>query len=283
MSIQALLNVNQIAARKGASELEFAVKKVHSLDASKGGPDGYLKAIIRRVEGIVIEEIRKFYPEDNFLGAESGSEVNNSNITWVLKAIDGETNFINGYPHFALSLCSLIDEVPSTAVIIDPLRREEFSASKGSGADLNNGKIRVSKQQGLSGSMVSFFKNNETKEDYSYDFDKTYKEIANQDLSIRTSGSVALDLAYISTGRLDAIWAHGAKLWDVAAGLLIAQESGALISNFNGDPKYLDGDHFICSSPKVYKSILKSVKPYFKTQGNSSNSAPSGSGTAKSS
>ena len=264
MSIQALLNVNQIAARKGASELEFAVKKVHNLDASKGGPDGYLKAIIRRVEGIVIDEIRKFYPEDNFLGAESGSEVNNSNITWVLKAIDGETNFINGYPHFAISLCSLIDEVPTTAVIIDPLRREEFSASKGSGADLNNVKIRVSKQQGLSNSMVSFFKNNETKKDYSYDFDKTYKEIANQDLSIRTSGSVALDLAYISTGRLDAIWAHGVKLWDVAAGLLIAQESGALISNFNGDPKYLDGDHFICSSPKVYKSILKSVKPYFK-------------------
>jgi len=265
MSIQALLNVNQIAARKGASELEFAVKKVHNLDASKGGPDGYLKAIIRRVEGIVLDEIRKFYPEDNFLGSESGSEINNSNITWVLKAIDGETNFINGYPHFALSLCSLIDEVPTTAVIIDPLRREEFSASKGSGADLNNGKIRVSKQQGLTNSVISFFKNNTVEKEYTYDFDKTYKEISNQDLSIRTSGSLALDLAYISTGRLDGVWAHGVKLWDVAAGLLIAQESGALISNFNGDPKYLDGDHFICSSPKVYKSILKSVKPYFKT------------------
>jgi myo-inositol-1(or 4)-monophosphatase len=264
MSKQALLNVGQIAARKGASELEFAVKKVHSLDASKGGPDGYLKAIIRRVEGIVIDEIRKFYPEDNFFGVESGSEINNSNITWVLKAIDGEINFINGYPHFALSLCSLVDEVPTTAVIIDPLRREEFSASKGSGADMNNGKIRVSKQQSLDGSMISFFKDNEIKSEYSYEFDKSYKEIANQNLSIRTSGSIGLDLAYIATGRLDAMWANGVKLWDVAAGLLIAAESGALISNFNGDPSYLDGDHFICSTPKVYKSILKSVKPYFK-------------------
>ena len=72
-----------------------------------------------------------------------------------------------------------------------------------------------------------------------------------------------MDLAYISSGRIDATWAYGIKLWDVAAGLLIAQESGALISNFNGDPKYLDGDHFICSSPKVFKSVLKSVKPYF--------------------
>ena len=167
MSIPALLNVNQLAARKGAHELEFAVKKVHSLDASKGGPEGYLEAIIRRVEDIVIEEIRKFYPEDNFLGADSGSEINNSNITWVLKAIDGESTFINGYPHFALSLCSLVDEVPTTAVIIDPIRREEFCASKGSGATLNNGKIRVSKQQGLEGSMVSFFTNNEIKKDIS--------------------------------------------------------------------------------------------------------------------
>ena len=118
MSIQALLNVNQIAARKGAAELEFAVKKVHSLDASKGSPDGYLQAINRRVEGIVLDEIKRFYPEDNFLGAETGSEVNNSNITWVLKAIDGEANFMNGYPHFALSLTCLMDEEPVTAVVI---------------------------------------------------------------------------------------------------------------------------------------------------------------------
>ena len=265
MSIQALLNVNQIAARKGASELEFAVKKVHSLDASKGGPEGYLEAIIRRVEDMVIEEIRRFYPEDNFLGSHTGSEINNSNITWVLKAIDGEVNFINGYPHFALSLCSLIDEVPTTAVIIDPIRREEFSASKGSGSDLNNGKIRVSKQQGLQDSMLAYSTTKEDLKEYVYDFNKTYKELANQDLAIRNSGSIALDLAYISTGRLDGMWAHGVKLWDVAAGLLIAQESGALISNFNGDPKYLNGDHFVCSSPKVYKSILKSVKPHFKS------------------
>ena len=161
-------------------------------------------------------------------------------------------------------MCSLVDEVPTAAVIIDPLRREEFSASKGSGADMNNGKIRVSKQQSLDGSMISFFKDIEIKSEYSYEFDKSYKEIANQNLSIRTSGSIGLDLAYIATGRLDAMWANGVKLWDVAAGLLIAQESGALISNFNGDPSYLDGDHFICSTPKVYKSILKSVKPYFK-------------------
>ena len=103
MSKEALLNVNQLAARKGAAELEFAVKKVHSLDASKGGPDGYLTAIERRVEDLVFEEIQRFYPEDNLLSTQQGSVINNSNLTWVLKPIDGEENFMNGYPHFSLS------------------------------------------------------------------------------------------------------------------------------------------------------------------------------------
>ena len=78
---------------------------------------------------------------------------------------------------------------------------------------------------------------------------------------------MALELADTADGRVDGMWAQGVQLWDVAAGLLIAQESGALISNFKGDPKYLDADHFVCSTPKVYKSILKSVKPYFKKLG----------------
>ena len=125
----------------------------------------------------------------------------------------------------------------------------------------------MSKQNGLNDSMLGYSTSKITNKEYKYDFNQTYKELANQNLSIRNSGSIALDLAYIATGRLDGMWAHGVKLWDVAAGLLIAQESGALISNFKGDPKYLDADHFVCSTPKVYKSILKSVKPYFKKLG----------------
>ena len=109
MSKQALLNINLMAARKGAAELEFAVKKVHSLDSSKGTPDGYIKAIEKRVEELVFEEVMKFQKEDNFLSIHKGHIVNNSNITWVLKPIDGVENFINGYPHFSISLCSMTD------------------------------------------------------------------------------------------------------------------------------------------------------------------------------
>ena len=261
MSKQALLNVNQLAARKGAAELEFAVKKVHSLDASKGGPDGYLKAIERRVEDIVFEEIQKFHKEDNFLSTQQGHVINNSNITWVLKPIDGADNFINGYPHFSLSLCSIIDNVVTSSVVIDPIRREEFSSYIGGGANLNNNKIRSSKQNNLEGSMLSYkksFKNNE------YNFDMTFKELSNQNLNMRESGCLSLDLSYVGTGRLDGVWAYDVNLIDIAAGSLIAQEGGALVSNFSGDPKFINGNNIVTSTSKVYKSILKSIKPYLE-------------------
>ena len=258
MSKQALLNINLLAARKGAAELEFAVKKVHSLDSSKGTPDGYLKAIEKRVEELVFEEVMKFQNEDNFLSIHKGHIENNSNVTWVLKPIDGVENFINGYPHFSISLCSMIDREIITAVVIDPIRREEFSASLGGGADLNNNKIRASKQNGLEDSMLSFKKSNKNNE---FNFDKAYKELANQKLNMRESGCLSLDLSYVGAGRLDGVWGYDVSLIDFAAGGLIAQEGGALASNFKGDPKFLMENNIVSATSKIYKSILKSIKP----------------------
>ena len=264
MSKQALLNVSQLAANKGAAELEFAVKKVHSLETSKGGPDGYVKAIEKRVEKIVFEEICKFNPEDNLISKHIGHQINNSNVTWILKPIDGIENFINGYPHFSISLCSIIDNEVVSAVVIDPIRREEFSACKGGGANLNNNRIRASKQQGLEDAMLSFTKPLKQTKDIKYEFGKSYKELANQNLNMRESGCLSLDLSYIGTGRIDGIWSYDVEVTDFAAGSLIAQEGGALVSDFNGDPKFIKGNNIICASAKIYKSILKSVKPYFK-------------------
>ena len=260
MSKQALLNINLLAARKGAAELEFAVKKVHSLDSSKGTPDGYIKAIEKRVEELVFDEVMKFQNEDNFLSIHKGHVENNSNVTWVLKPIDGVENFINGYPHFSISLCSMIDREIITAAIIDPIRREEFSASVGGGADLNNNKIRASKQNTLEDAMMSFKKSKKNSE---FNFEKAYKELANQNLNMRESGCLSLDLSYVGAGRLDGVWGYDVSLIDFAAGALIAQEGGALASNFNGDPKFLMENNIISATSKIYKSILKSIKPNF--------------------
>jgi myo-inositol-1(or 4)-monophosphatase len=260
MNQPALLNIALMAARKGAVELEFAVKKLHKLKVEKKGSTDYVTEVDRRVEQIIFEDIKSYYPEHNFLGEESGEEINNSNVTWILDPIDGTTNFINGFPHYCVSLCASVNGVPSHGVIIDPTRREEFSASKGKGAQLNGERIRVSDQKSLTDALLSCSSRSTPEQNYKYNLLGTFMELYKNEITIRRTGCSALDLAYIAAGRLDGFWGNGLKPWDVAAGIVIAEEAGALLSDFNGSTKYHDSENIVCCSPKCFKPILQAVE-----------------------
>ena len=260
MNQPALLNIGLMAARKGAVELEFAVKKLHKLKVEKKGSTDYVTEVDRRVEQIIFEDIKSYYPEHNFLGEESGEEINNSNVTWILDPIDGTTNFINGFPHYCISLCASVNGVPTHGVIIDPTRREEFSASKGKGAQLNGERIRVSDQKNLTDALLSCSSRSTPEQNYKYNLLGTFMELYKNEITIRRTGCTALDLAYIAAGRLDGFWGNGLKPWDVAAGIVIAEEAGALLSDFNGSTKYHDSENIVCCSPKCFKPILQAVE-----------------------
>ena len=146
MSKPALLNVALIAANIGAAELEFAVKKVHVLDVMKKGPTDYVTEVDRKVEDIVFEEIKKYYPEDNFLGEESGHEVNNSDTTWVLDPIDGTTNFIHGYPQYCISLACVVKNKLSMLLLLIQLVEKNSAHQEAKGAELNGERIRVEQE-----------------------------------------------------------------------------------------------------------------------------------------
>ena len=260
MNQPALLNIGLMAARKGAVELEFAVKKLHKLKVEKKGSTDYVTEVDRRVEQIIFEDIKSYYPEHNFLGEESGEEINNSNVTWILDPIDGTTNFINGFPHYCISLCASVDGVPTHGVIIDPTRREEFSASKGKGAQLNGERIRVSDQKNLTDALLSCSSRSTPEQNYKYNLLGTFMELYKNEITIRRTGCSALDLAYIGAGRLDGFWGNGLKPWDVAAGIVIAEEAGALLSDFHGNPKYHGSENIVCCSPKCFRPILQAVE-----------------------
>ena len=263
MSKPALLNIAILAANIGASELEFAVKKVQKLSIVKKGPMDYVTEVDQKVEKLVFDEIRKYYPEDNFLGEESGHEINNSETTWVLDPIDGTTNFIHGYPQYCISLACVINGQTKHAVIIDPTRREEFSASKGKGAQLNGERIRVSKRSNLKDALLGNTSHTSESQEYTFDNIASFRALYKYGLTIRRSGCSALDLAYVAAGKLDGFWANGLAIWDVAAGMLIAEEAGALTSDFLGNPDFKDGDHYICATPKCFKPMLEAIKPNF--------------------
>tara|TARA_B100001121_G_scaffold201851_1_gene176519 strand:- start:293 stop:1150 length:858 start_codon:yes stop_codon:yes gene_type:complete len=264
MSKPALLNVAVIAANVGATELEFAVKKVHKLDVMKKGPTDYVTEVDQRVEAMVFEKIKEYYPDDNFLGEESGHEINTSDTTWILDPIDGTTNFIHGYPQYCISLACVVNGQTQHAVIIDPTRREEFSASKGKGAELNGERIRVSKRNGLKDALIGNTSHVNETQNYNFENIATFRALYKHGLTIRRSGCSALDLAYVAVGRLDGFWANGLGVWDVAAGMLIAEESGALTSDFEGNPDYTKSDHYLCATPKCFKPMLEAIKPNFK-------------------
>ena len=266
MNQPALLNIGLMAARKGAVELEFAVKKLHKLKVEKKGSTDYVTEVDRRVEQIIFEDIKSYYPEHNFLGEESGEEINNSNVTWILDPIDGTTNFINGFPHYCISLCASVDGVPSHGVIIDPTRREEFSASKGKGAQLNGERIRVSDQKNLTDALLSCSSRSTPEQNYKYNLLGTFMELYKNEITIRRTGCSALDLAYIAAGRLDGFWGNGLKPWDVAAGIVIAEEAGALLSDFHGSPKFHGSENIVCCSPKCFKPILQAVESNLETK-----------------
>ena len=266
MNQPALLNIGLMAARKGAVELEFAVKKLHKLKVEKKGSTDYVTEVDRRVEQIIFEDIKSYYPEHNFLGEESGEEINNSNVTWILDPIDGTTNFINGFPHYCISLCASVDGVPTHGVIIDPTRREEFSASRGKGAQLNGERIRVSDQKNLTDALLSCSSRSTPEQNYKYNLLGTFMELYKNEITIRRTGCSALDLAYIGAGRLDGFWGNGLKPWDVAAGIVIAEEAGALLSDFHGSPKYHGSENIVCCSPKCFKPILQAVESNLETK-----------------
>ena len=263
MSKPALLNVAIIAANVGATELEFAVKKVHKLDVMKKGPTDYVTEVDQRVETMVFDKIKEYYPNDNFLGEESGHEINTSDTTWILDPIDGTTNFIHGYPQYCISLACVVNGQTQHAVIIDPTRREEFSASKGKGAELNGERIRVSNRNGLKDSLIGNTSHVHATQNYNFENIATFRALYKHSLTIRRSGCSALDLAYVAAGRLDGFWANGLGVWDVAAGMLIAEEAGALTSDFLGNPDYTKSDHYLCASPKCFKPMLEAIKPNF--------------------
>jgi len=217
----------------------------------------------QRVEAMVFKKIKEYYPNDNFLGEESGHEINTSDTTWILDPIDGTTNFIHGYPQYCISLACVVNEQTQHAVIIDPTRREEFSASKGKGAELNGERIRVSKRNGLKDSLIGNTSHVNATQNYNFENIATFRALYKHDLTIRRSGCSALDLAYVAAGRLDGFWANGLGVWDVAAGMLIAEEAGALTSDFQGNPDYTKSDHYLCATPKCFKPMLEAIKPNF--------------------
>lgn len=264
--MQPMLNIALRAARKAGEVVARATEHIDSLEVKEKSANDFVTEIDQAAEKEVIYHLAKAHPDHAFLGEEGGLQGNiDSDYQWIIDPIDGTTNFIHGIPHFAVSIACLYKGQLEHAVILDPIRREEFTASRGKGAQLNGRRMRISSRKSLDGSLIGTgipFKSRS--EVHIPAYTQSLEAVARQTAGIRRAGAASLDLAYVAAGRLDAFWEIGLSQWDIAAGVLLIRESGGLISDLKGGNDYMKSGNIIAGNPKCFKGLLQTVQPFLR-------------------
>jgi len=255
-----MLNIAMSAARSASDIISRAIYKIDTLNIATKGSNSFVTEIDLLAEQVIIETIRKAYPNHTILAEESGLLKGDDDTTWIIDPLDGTTNYIHGYPQFCVSIGIKRGDVLEHALISDPMRQEIFTASRGRGARVNNRRIRVSKRNRLDSALLGTgfpVKNKRLLKTYL----ATLEALLNNSSGVRRAGSAALDLAYVAAGRLDGFWEFDLQAWDMAAGVLLIKEAGGLVADFNGAEKYLETGNIIAGNPKIFKALLQTVQP----------------------
>ncbi|MDE2259080.1 MAG: inositol monophosphatase [Betaproteobacteria bacterium] len=251
------LNFAVKAARRAGNIINRAALDIERLTVTKKGPADFVTEVDRQVEDVIIGILRDAYPDHGFLGEESGA-VGDSEYQWIIDPIDGTTNFLHGFPMYCTSIALAHKGIVTQAVIYDPVRNDLFTATRGSGAFFNDRRMRVSSLLRMEDALIGSgfpYSSMEHQERYL----RMLAEVMRKSAGIRRPGSAALDLAYVAAGRYDGFWELGLKPWDMAAGTLLIQEAGGLVSDLEGNNQFLQSGHVVAGNPKIFGQLLPMV------------------------
>jgi len=255
-----MLNIAVKAARRAGNLIHRAADNIDHLTVTKKSNADYVSEVDRAAERTIIQTILDVYPTHAILAEESGAQ-GESEYLWIIDPLDGTTNFLHGFPQYAVSIALQHNGVLTQAVIYDPTKNDVFTATRGRGAFLNDRRIRVSKRAELADSLIG------TGFPYSkFDHLDAYmgilKDMMQKTAGLRRPGSAALDLAYTAAGRYDGFFETGLKSWDIAAGCLLITEAGGLVSDLQGNDSYLKSGHLSAGNPKVFAQMLQVIAPH---------------------
>ena len=255
------MNIIHKACMKASRSLIRDFGELEKLQVSSKGPGDFVSAADKKSEKIIIEELSKAHPDYGILSEESG-EINKENKEkrWIIDPIDGTSNFLNGIPQFAISVAYEEQGKIICGMIFDPIKNEMFFAERGSGAFLNNSRIRVSNKKSLKESMLVTGGPRRSSKKRERIF-KEYNNISNiVDIPIRKFGSAALDLANVACGRFDGFWQWELSYWDIAAGLIIIEESGGFVDFLEKDEKALVKKNIIATNSKIHQELKNELE-----------------------
>jgi myo-inositol-1(or 4)-monophosphatase len=264
--MQPLLNIAVRAARRAGEVITRGMNRVHRLDIRAKGQNDFVTEIDMQAEREIIDIVRKHYPDHAFLAEESGQSGGgqsgaDAEFVWVIDPLDGTTNFMHGFPQFAVSIGVQRRGRMEHGVVYDPLRQELFTTSRGEGAQLDGKRIRVSGHTGLERALIGTGFPYRSNLHWLDNYMSMFKAVTMQTSGIRRPGAAALDLAYVAAGRLDAFWELGLSPWDTAAGTLLITEAGGMVGTLKGD-EYKQQGHIVAGTPKVYAALLETIRPF---------------------
>ena len=208
-----------------------------------------------RADRLIVDMIRNHFPTDGVFTEERGSEGTSENGQWVIDPLDGTNNFSRHIPHFAVSIAFCDQQIPWVACIHDPICGETYSAVRGEGAYLNKSVICVSAQEDLDGAFLCVGTSSQPALR-----ERIHKQMPPFLLAaraLRTTGSAALDLAYVAAGRFDGIWYPRLHWWDVAAGILLIEEAGGRSTDYQGAPFSGTVSSMVASNGRIHDALLR--------------------------
>ncbi len=260
MHMHPMLTIAVKAARRAGTIISRSSENLDALTIRHKSLNDLVSEVDRAAEEAIIEVINAAYPEHAILAEESGAS-GDSEYVWIIDPLDGTTNFLHGFPQYCVSIGVYCKGVPTHGVIFDPTRNDLYVASRGRGAFLNDRRLRVSKRDKLIDGLIGTgfpFRMFEHLDAYN----AMLKDMMTKCAGVRRPGSAALDLAAVAAGRFDGFWEIGLSPWDMAAGVLMVTEAGGLVTDFEGNDKFMERGHIIAASPKIFEQLRQVVAPH---------------------
>lgn len=250
-----LLTTAVKAARQAGKIIIRSLSQLDRLEVAVKGRNDFVSEVDHAAEGAILDVILHTYPGHGILAEESGRR-EGRDYEWVIDPLDGTTNFLHGHPQFAVSIAVRYRGRLAHAVIFDPLRDELFTASTGRGAQLNDRRMRVSNVRRLEDALLGtgFPFRSLGHLDW---WLRSFRSLLTKSSGIRRAGSAALDLAYVASGRFDGFWEIGLSPWDTAAGCLLIQESGGLVSDLDGSQNHVETGNIVAGNSYLHPELLK--------------------------
>ncbi|MEM9620445.1 MAG: inositol monophosphatase family protein [Pseudomonadota bacterium] len=258
--MQPMANIALRAARTAADFIAQSFDRPDERNIQTKARNDFVSDVDQNAERIIIDAISQTYPDHAILAEESCQTDRDSEYTWIIDPLDGTLNFLQGIPHFAVSIGIMRGKHLEHGVIVDPIRNEEFVASRGYGAQLNGKRIRVSNRHKLEDCVLGTGIPPGSVQTRLTPYMQSLNTLTGTCRGMRRAGSAALDLAYVAAGRLDGFWEMGLSRWDIAAGIVLIREAGGFVGDFSGGENYWQSGDIVTANPKTFRHMVQILK-----------------------